>query len=102
VRAAATAAQAPGIAGETGQPIDLLLTDVVMPELLGSEVARLVRAIRPALPVLYMSGYAQPVLDTHGALADQIDLLEKPFTEATLLTRVRRAIDNGNHPGAGG
>jgi FixJ family two-component response regulator len=45
-----------------------------------------------------MSGYAQPVLDTHGAFADQIDLLEKPFTEATLLTRVRHAIDNGTHP----
>jgi signal transduction histidine kinase/PAS domain-containing protein len=95
VRAARTAAEAPSIAGDTTQPIDLLLTDVVMPEMLGNEVARLVHAVRPALPVLYMSGYAQPVLDTHGAFANQIDLLEKPFSEATLLTRVRRAIDNG-------
>lgn len=93
VRAASTAAEAPGNAEDTGQPIDLLLTDVVMPEMLGNEVARRVHAIRPALPVLYMSGYAQPILDTHGAFAGQIDLLEKPFTEATLLTRVRRAID---------
>ena len=98
VRAARTAAEAPGIAGDTGQPIDLLLTDVVMPEMLGNEVARRVRAVRPGLPVLYMSGYAQPVLDTHGAFANQIDLLEKPFSEATLLTRVRRAIDNGTQP----
>jgi CheY-like chemotaxis protein len=98
VCAARTAAEAPSIAGDASQPIDLLLTDVVMPEMLGNEVARQVRATRPALPVLYMSGYAQPVLDTHGAFADQIDLLEKPFTEATLLTRVRRAIDNGTHP----
>jgi nitrogen-specific signal transduction histidine kinase/CheY-like chemotaxis protein len=95
---ALTASQAPGIADDTGQPIDLLLTDVVMPEMLGNEVARRVHAARPALPVLYMSGYAQPILDTHGAFANQIDLLEKPFTEATLLTRVRRAIDNGTHP----
>jgi signal transduction histidine kinase/ActR/RegA family two-component response regulator len=101
VRAARTAADAPAIAGDASQPIDLLLTDVVMPEMLGNEVARRVRAIRPALPVLYMSGYAQPVLDTHGAFADQIDLLEKPFTEATLLTRVRRAIENGTHPASG-
>ena len=99
VRAARTAAEAPGIAGDTGQPIDLLLTDVVMPEMLGNEVASRVHAIRPALPVLYMSGYAQPVLDTHGAFANQIDLLEKPFSEATLLTRVRCAIDNGTPPG---
>jgi signal transduction histidine kinase/CheY-like chemotaxis protein len=98
VRVARTAMEAPGIAGDTGQPIDLLLTDVVMPEMLGNEVARQVRAVRPALPVLYMSGYAQPILDTHGAFANQIDLLEKPFTEATLLTCVRRAIDNGAHP----
>ena len=101
VRAALTAAEAPGIAGDTGQPIDLLLTDVGMPEMLGNEVARRVHAIRPVLPVLYMSGYAQPILDTHGAFASQIDLLEKPFTEATLLTRVRRAIDSGardRHP----
>jgi FixJ family two-component response regulator len=48
-----------------------------------------------------MSGYAQPILDTHGAFAHQIDLLEKPFTEATLLTRVRRAIDNGYHRAEG-
>jgi FixJ family two-component response regulator len=45
-----------------------------------------------------MSGYAQPILDTHGAFASQIDLMEKPFTEATLLTRVRGAIDNATHP----
>jgi FixJ family two-component response regulator len=89
--------EAPGIALDPGQPIDLLLTDVVMPEILG-EVARRVHAIRPALPVLYMSGYAQTILDTHGAFASQIDLLEKPFSEATLLTRVRRAIDNGTQP----
>jgi len=100
VRAASTAAEAPSIAGDTGQPIDLLLTDVVMPEMLGNEVAGRIQVIRPALPVLYMSGYAQPILDTHGALANQIDLLEKPFTEATLLTRVRRAIDNAAHPAA--
>jgi signal transduction histidine kinase/CheY-like chemotaxis protein len=98
VRAAPAAVEAAGIAADAAQPIDLLLTDVVMPGLLGNEVARRVRALRPALPVLYMSGYAQPILDTHGALASQIDLLEKPFTETTLLTRVRRAIDNGNHP----
>ncbi len=98
VRVTRTAVEAPSIARDTSQPIDLLLTDVVMPEMLGNEVARRIHAIRPALPVLYMSGYAQPILDIHGAFASQIDLLEKPFTEATLLTRVRRAIDNGTHP----
>jgi hypothetical protein len=41
-----------------------------------------------------MSGYAQPVLDTQGALDPDIELLEKPFSESTLLTKVRQAIDN--------
>jgi signal transduction histidine kinase/ActR/RegA family two-component response regulator len=98
VRVARTAPEAPALAGEAGQLIDLLLTDVVMPGMLGNEVARRVHAVRPDLPVLYMSGYAQPILDTHGAFANQLDLLEKPFSEATLLTRVRRAIDNDTQP----
>ena len=53
-------AGARAIAGDTASAIDLLLTDVVMPEMLGNEVASRVHATRPALPVLYMSGYAQP------------------------------------------
>ncbi len=72
-----------------------------MPDMLGNEVADQVRAIRPGLPVLlYMSGYAQPVLDTQGALDPGVELLEKPFTKATLLTRIRQVIDHngGSHP----
>ena len=64
-----------------------------MPEMLGNEVSARVRAVRPGLPVLYMSGYAQPVLDAQGALDPDIDLLEKPFSEVTLLTKVRQALD---------
>ena len=72
--------------------IDLLLTDVIMPEMLGNEVAAGVRAIHPHLPCLFMSGYAGPILDSHAAGAPGADILEKPFTETGLLTRVRRAI----------
>ncbi len=79
-------------AREPDQPIDLLLTDVIMPEMLGNEVAAEVRAVRPDLPALYMSGYAQPILDSHGMAALSIDILEKPFTEATLLARVWETI----------
>jgi len=93
VCAATTAADALRHASDLHQPIDLLLTDVVMPEMLGNQVAAQVRAVRPGTPVLYMSGYAQPVLDTQGALDPSVDLLEKPFSENTLLTRVRHAID---------
>jgi PAS domain S-box-containing protein len=96
VCAARTPADAVSKAGDQRQPIDLLLTDVVMPDMLGNEVAAQVRGARPALPVLYMSGYAQPVLDTQGALDPDVELLEKPFSEASLLSRVRQVIDDGN------
>jgi hypothetical protein len=90
------------------QPVDLLLTDVVMPEMLGNEVAARVAALRPEAPALFISGYAQPILDSHGVLLPGYDILEKPFTEAGLLTRVRKALArtpasaelNGSAPGA--
>ena len=93
---ATTASDAVHLAGDSSQVIDLLLTDVIMPEMLGNEVAARVHAARPEVPVLYMSGYAQTVLDTHGALDPQIEIVEKPFTESTLLARVRQAIDHSH------
>jgi PAS domain S-box-containing protein len=98
---AAAPADAIRRAGDPQQPVNLLLTDVVMPQMLGNEVAARVCASRPELPVLYMSGYAQPILDDQGGLDPHVDLLEKPFTAATLLTRVRQAIDSRGEPGAG-
>ncbi len=99
---ATTAAEALRHASGLQQPIDLLLTDAVMPQMLGNEVAGQVRALRPGVPVLYMSGYAQPVLATQGALDPHISLLEKPFSEATLLGRVRCALDSPTGPGGPG
>ena len=76
--------------------IDLLLTDVVMPKMLGKEVAQGVVGARPGIPVLYMSGYAQPVLASQGTLDEGVRLIEKPFTEAVLLEKVREVLDAGN------
>jgi PAS domain S-box-containing protein len=81
---------------ETGPtPIDLLLTDVIMPNMMGNEVAARIQAIRPGTPVLYMSGYAQPVLTENGTLQDGVAIVEKPFTSSELLHHVRGAL----HPG---
>jgi PAS domain S-box-containing protein len=95
VQAVATGSGAVDWARTPGHPVDLLLTDVVMPEMMGNEVAAAIRAIVPGVPALYMSGYAQPILDAHGVPALSIDILEKPFTEAALLARVRQALDGG-------
>jgi PAS domain S-box-containing protein len=75
------------------QRIHLLLTDLVMPTMLGSELAQRVRELRPDIRVLFMSGYAQPVLGEQIAFDENVDLLEKPFTADALLTRVRDALD---------
>jgi PAS domain S-box-containing protein len=80
-------------ARDPAQRVDLLLTDIIMPGMLGNEVAAQVQAIRPGVPSLLVSGYAQPVLDHHGIPAPRYDILQKPFTERALLTRVRKALN---------
>ena len=70
------------------EPIRLLLTDVIMPEMMGNDVAARVRTIRPDIPVLYMSDYAQPVLAEHGTLDPGVAMIEKPFSSRDLLDRV--------------
>jgi two-component system cell cycle sensor histidine kinase/response regulator CckA len=74
-------------------PIDLLLTDVVMPGMGGKQLAKRLLELRPALHVLYMSGYTDDVISNRGALPENILLLPKPFTRAILLRRVREALE---------
>jgi CheY-like chemotaxis protein len=73
--------------------IDLLVSDVIMPGMLGKDLAERLCLVRPDTRVLYMSGYAQPVLHTHGTLDPGVALLEKPFTANDLLTAVRKRLD---------
>jgi PAS domain S-box-containing protein len=97
VHQASTGPAAVRYAADLGHPIDLLLTDVVMPEMLGTEVADGVRQHRPDLPIVYMSGYAQPILASHGAAASEMNIIEKPFTEVTLLAPVHEALHQAQH-----
>lgn len=66
VIAPATGHEAIEIAASHTGDIDVLLTDVVMPQMLGKEAAERIRALRPGVTVLFMSGYAQAVLDSQG------------------------------------
>ncbi|GAA2514682.1 PAS domain-containing sensor histidine kinase [Pilimelia columellifera subsp. columellifera] len=72
--------------------IHLLVTDVVMPNMLGKEVAERIRLLRPDIQVLYMSGYAQPVLAAQGRLDRDVNLIEKPFTAAALTAKAGQIL----------
>jgi CheY-like chemotaxis protein len=74
------------------QHIDLLLTDVIMPGLNGQDVAERVRALRPDIRVLFMSGYNEEAVLRDGVLAAGAAFLEKPFSPSELLNRVRRIL----------
>jgi two-component system, cell cycle sensor histidine kinase and response regulator CckA len=73
--------------------VRLMLTDVVMPRLSGPDLARGIRMTRPALKVLFMSGYTDEAMGLHGALGAGTEFIQKPFSAADLLLKVRAALD---------
>ena len=85
-RAVAVVAQHPG-------PIDLLLTDVVMPGTSGPHLARQLIARQPEMRVLFMSGYADEALGRHGVLEPGIALVQKPFSPDVIEQRVRQTLE---------
>jgi CheY-like chemotaxis protein len=90
VFSAAGPREAMAIAEQQSTAIDLLLTDVVMPQMRGPELAARLRVQRPDLPVVFMSGYTGESLENAGV--DAGELLEKPFGTDALLARVDGAM----------
>ncbi|RME71988.1 MAG: response regulator [Chloroflexi bacterium] len=76
------------------QPVDLLLTDVVMPSMNGMELYRRLAEIWPEMKVLYMSGYTDNAVVQHGILQEGLAFLQKPFTIPDLLRRVRQTLES--------
>ncbi len=77
-------------------PIHLLISDVVMPGMSGSELAAQLEAERPGIRVLYMSGYPEDAIARHGVLHPGRSFLQKPFPPGVLLQTVREILDQGD------
>jgi two-component system, cell cycle sensor histidine kinase and response regulator CckA len=90
---AADPAAAEAIFRERGASIELLLTDVVMPGSSGPSLFARLSAERPALRVLYISGYTDDAVAHHAGLSPQAAFLQKPFTTAALMSKVREVLD---------
>ncbi len=80
--------------GDWPERIDLLATDVVMPKMGGRELAMLLTAKRPDLKVLYASGYTEDAIVQHGVLEPGVQFIQKPYTPASLASRIRQMLDD--------
>jgi FixJ family two-component response regulator len=73
-----------------------MVTDVVMPGLNGRELGRRAQALRPGLPVLYMTGYSRNAVVHQGRLDEGVELLQKPVTQTQLAARIRAMLDQSH------
>jgi DNA-binding NtrC family response regulator len=101
VLTASTPDEAFTVAGAYTDEIKLLITDVVMPNMSGRDLAKELIALYPGLTSLFMSGYPSNIITPHGVLDDGINFIEKPFSIQALAAKVRQALDSatkGSHP----
>ena len=98
---AATPDQALRLAREHADELRLLLTDVVMPEMNGRDLAELLKALQPKLKVLFMSGYTADIIAHHGVVDEGVQFIQKPFSLQELALRLRSALsgDAGKYSG---
>ena len=92
----ATATDALALAEQCQEPIDLLVTDMTMPGFSGLELARRLGEKRPAMRVLFISGYTDQEAAQWGKLNQPVQFLQKPFHPDAFLTKARQILDQRN------
>lgn len=93
VLSAGTPGEAMRVAQEHDGPIHLLLTDVVMPEMNGRDMASKLQSLHPGIKSLFMSGYTADIIATHGVLDAGVDFIQKPFSTRDLAAKLRGVLD---------
>jgi CheY-like chemotaxis protein len=91
---AATGEEALKVAALHGSRLHLLMTDLVMPQMSGRELAEQLNSTLPNLKVLYMSGYTDDAIVRHGLLDQSLSFIQKPFDAATAARKVREVLDS--------
>ncbi|MBN2429635.1 MAG: response regulator, partial [Deltaproteobacteria bacterium] len=90
---AATPKEAIELVEENSSKIDLFITDVIMPEMNGRELADCIREIRPGIKSLFMSGYTADVIVQQGVLEKEVNFIQKPFLMEGLSKKIREILD---------
>jgi CheY-like chemotaxis protein len=85
--------QALEVCGSHRAPIDLMVTDVVMPGMAGPDLARAVKILRPETKIIFMSGYTENSMLQHELIDPETNFLQKPFTPEEFAQRVRHVLD---------
>jgi two-component system, cell cycle sensor histidine kinase and response regulator CckA len=91
--------QALAMVSSSGQVIDLMLTDVIMPQMSGRELADKMKALQPEIKTIFLSGYSSNLLSNRQALDPQYVLLQKPVRLTALGKAVREMLDHGHCAG---
>ena len=81
------------LAAQHAGPLELLITDVIMPDMNGRQLAEALGGVRPGVRTLFVSGYTSNVIAHHGVLDESVNFLEKPYSRRQLLQKIREVLD---------
>ena len=95
VLSANTPGEAKDLADDYTDKIHLLITDVIMPEMNGRELAEKLQSLYPGLQCVFMSGYTANAIAHHGVLDEGVQFIQKPFSQRDLASIVRKVLDEG-------